>query len=116
MKETTLSENTTPTKIVRTLSSIEGIELSSLKRYMVALFILILCLIILLWSRLQLSKTRMALGKSQNTYEEALREHQRLELELNLLLSPAAIEQQINELGLDPNVTVIDISKENAQD
>ena len=110
MKESTLTENATQTKIVRTLS-IEGIELSSLKRYMVALFILILCLIILLWSRLQLSQTRMELGKAQNTYEEALQEHQRLELELNLLLSPAAIEQQINELGLDSNVTVIDISK-----
>ncbi|MEC7984090.1 MAG: hypothetical protein VX278_02930 [Myxococcota bacterium] len=111
MKESTLSENTTQTKIVQTLTSIEGIELSSLKRYMVALFILIVCLIVLLWSRLQLSKTRMELGKAQNTYEEALREHQRLELELNLLLSPAAIEQQINQLGLDPNVTVIDVSK-----
>lgn len=89
--------------------SIEGIELSNLRRYIFAIFVLILCLIILLWSRLHLSKTRMKLGKAQKSYELALKENQRLELELNYILSPASIDQQIKQNQLDPNVPVIDI-------
>jgi hypothetical protein len=89
--------------------SIEGIELSNLRRYAFAIFVLIFCLIILLWSRLHLSKTRMKLGKAQKSYELALKENQRLELELNYILSPASIDQQIKQNQLDPNVPVIDI-------
>ena len=90
--------------------SIEGIELSSLKRYMVALGVVILCLLLLLWSRIQLGKTRMKLGKAQQSYEVALKEHQRLELELNYILSPASIDQQIEKHNLDPNVPIIEIN------
>ena len=90
--------------------SIEGIELSSLKRYMIALSVLILCLLLLLWSRIQLGKPRMKLGKAQQSYEVALKEHQRLELELNYILSPASIDQQIQKHDLDPNVPVIDVT------
>lgn len=89
--------------------SIEGIELSNLRRYLVAVIVFILCLIILLWSRIHLSKTRMKLGTAQQAYETALKENQRLELEINYILSPASIEQQIKQNDLDPNVPVIDI-------
>lgn len=91
--------------------SIEGTELSkiNLSRYFFAVSVLILCLLILLWSRLHLSKTRMKLGKAQQSYELALKENQRLELEINYILSPASIDQQIKQNHLDPNVPVIDI-------
>ena len=65
--------------------SIEGIELNSLRRYLFAMFVFILCLIVLLWSRLHLNKTRMKLGEAQKTYELALKENQRLELDLIIL-------------------------------
>ena len=91
--------------------SIEGTELSNLNlsRYLFAVAVLILCLLILLWSRLHLSKTRMKLGEAQKSYEVALKENQRLELEINYILSPASIDQQIKQNHLDPNVPVIDI-------
>ena len=88
---------------------LEGIELNNLNRYLAAVMVLIACSLVLLWSRLELSETRVALGHAQTRYDNALKEKQRLELELNLLLSPAAIEQQVNDMGLDPNVTVIEV-------
>ena len=90
--------------------SIEGIELRSLKRYLVAIGVVILCLLLLLWSRIQLGKTRMKLSQAQQSYEIALKEHQRLELELNYILSPASIDQQIKKHNLDPNVPIIEIN------
>ena len=93
---------------------LEGIELSSLNRYLAAVLVVISCFLVLLWSRLELSETRVALGHAQTRYDNALKEKQRLELELNLLLSPAAIEQQVEDMGLDSNVTIIDIG-ENTQ-
>ena len=88
---------------------LEGIELNSLNRYLAAVLVVISCFLVLLWSRLELSETRVALGHAQTRYDNALKEKQRLELELNLLLSPAAIEQQVEDMGLDSNVTIIDI-------
>ena len=84
--------------------SIEGTELSNLNlsRYLFAVAVLILCLLILLWSRLHLSKTRMKLGEAQKSYEIALKENQRLELEINYILSPTSIDQQIKQNHLDP--------------
>jgi len=93
---------------------LEGIELNNLNRYLAAVLVVISCFLVLLWSRLELSETRVALGHAQTRYDNALKEKQRLELELNLLLSPAAIEQQVEDMGLDSNVTIIDIG-ENAQ-
>jgi len=97
------------TKTLSQRLSIDGIELSNLRRYAFAIAAIILCLIVLLWSRIHLSKTRMKLGKAQKSYEVALKENQRLELELNYILSPSSIEQQILQNNLDPNVPVIDI-------
>ena len=88
---------------------LQGIELNGLSRYIAPLVVIGACVMIMLWSSIELKNTRTALGKAQTRYENALKEKQRLELEMNLLLSPAAIEQQVNELGLDPNVTVIEV-------
>jgi len=88
---------------------LEGIELNSLNRYLAAILVIIACFLVLLWSRMELSETRVALGHAQTRYDNALKEKQRLELEMNLLLSPAAIEQQVNEMGLDPSVTVVEV-------
>ena len=88
---------------------LQGIELNGLSRYVAPLVVIGACFMVMLWSSIELKNTRTALGKAQTRYESALKEKQRLELEMNLLLSPAAIEQQVNDLGLDPNVTVIEV-------
>ena len=105
----TTSKETSKTSFSQRFA-IEGIELSNLRRYIVAIVVFIICLIILLWSRIHLSKTRLKLGKAQHFYELALKENQRLELEINYILSPASIDQQIKQNNLDPNVPVIDIT------
>ena len=114
MKDTTIPtihEETTRSASSRLTQPLilEGIELHSLNRYLAAVLVVIACFLVLLWSRLELSETRVALGHAQTRYENALKEKQRLDLELNLLLSPAAIEQQVKKMGLDRNVTIIEV-------
>ena len=94
--------------------AIEGIELPILNRYLLAALVLIGCLLVLLWSRLHLRETRVQLGHSRARYEAALKEQQRLELELNLLLSPAAIEEQVEGWGLNNQIQIIEINEANS--
>ena len=98
----------TTTEAINPLPS-KGIEISNLNRYVFISLVIISCFLILLWSRLNLGETKVALGHAQTRYENALKERQRLELELHLLLSPGAIEQQVADWNLDPHVPVIDI-------
>ena len=102
------SEQRTRTHVLRPMV-LQGIELNGLSRYIAPLVVIGACVMVMLWSSIELKNTRTSLGKAQTRYENALKEKQRLELEMNLLLSPAAIEQQVNELGLDRNVTVIEV-------
>ena len=88
---------------------LDGVEIPILNRYLLSALVLIGCLLVLLWSRLDLRETRVALGHAQTRYENALKEKQRLELELNLLLSPVAIEQQVSDWGLNSEITVVEI-------
>ena len=102
------TDQRTRTHVLRPMV-LQGIELNGLSRYIAPLIVIGACIMVMLWSSIELKNTRSSLVAAQTRYENALKEKQRLELEMNLLLSPAAIEQQVNELGLDRNVTVIEV-------
>jgi hypothetical protein len=88
---------------------ISGTEVSNLNRFLLLIFLIVTCFLVLLWSRLDLNETKVALGIAQHQYQLALEEHQRLELELNLLLAPLSIQEQVKDWELQEPVTVIDI-------
>jgi hypothetical protein len=95
--------------------TLEGIELSMVYRYLFAAFVLIGCFLILLWSRLDLRETRVALNHAQLKYEAALEERHRLELELNLLLSPTTVEDDAKTYELDNQIRIVNIREEHSK-
>ena len=54
-------------------------------------------------------KTWDALADAEASMSDMLFKIKRLELEINYILSPTSIDQQIKQNHLDPNVPVIDI-------
>ncbi len=84
-------------------------QLNTLSRYLFVLLAVITSFLVLLWSRLDISETKVAMGNAQKEYRAALEENHRLRLELNLLLDPASIERQVDTWDLEPNVKSIDI-------
>ena len=91
--------------------TLEGVELSMLYRYLFAALVLIGCFLTLLWSRLDLRETRVALNHAQLKYEAALEERHRLELELNLLLSPTTVENEANAYELNNQIRIVNIQE-----
>jgi len=88
---------------------ISGAEVSNLNRFLLLVFLIVTCFLVLLWSRLDLNETKVALGIAQQEYQAALEENQRLELELNVLLAPISIQDQIKDWDLQESVKVVDI-------
>lgn len=85
------------------------VEVNTLSKYLFVLLVLITCCLTLLWSRLDINETKVAMGNAQNDYRKAIEENHRLQLELNLLLDPASIERQVDTWNLERNVDTIDI-------
>ena len=77
--------------------------------FLLLIFLIVTCFLVLLWSRLDLNETKVALGIAQQEYQSALEENQRLELELNLLLAPISIQEQVKDWDLQETVKVIEI-------
>ena len=91
------------------IPNLHDVEVNTLSRYLFVLLVLITCFLTLLWSRLDINETKVAMGNAQNDYRKALEENHRLQLELNLLLDPASIERQVETWNLERNVDTIDI-------
>ncbi len=91
------------------IPSLPDVEVNTLSKYLFVLLVLITCFLTLLWSRLDINETKVAMGNAQNDYRRALEENHRLQLELNLLLDPASIERQVETWNLERNVDTIDI-------
>ena len=91
------------------LPKIPDVEVNTLSKYLFVLLVLITCCLTLLWSRLDINETKVAMGNAQNDYRKAIEENHRLQLELNLLLDPASIERQVDAWNLERNVDTIDI-------
>ena len=89
------------------------VEVNTLSKYLFVLLVLITCCLTLLWSRLDINETKVAMGNAQNDYRKAIEENHRLQLELNLLLDPASIERQVDTWNLERNVDTIDIYEVN---
>lgn len=89
--------------------SLPGIEVSVFSRFGFAVFVFSICIWVLLWSRNQVQQTKVALGQAQTQLDRAIKQQQLLELELNTLLSPSAIEKQVISWELQPTTHVIDI-------
>lgn len=91
------------------LPKMPDVEVNTLSKYLFVLLVLITCCLTLLWSRLDINETKVAMGNAQNDYRKAIEENHRLQLELNLLLDPASIERQVDTWKLERNVDTIDI-------
>ena len=76
---------------------LRGVELPVLSRYVFAVGILIVCILVLLWSRLDLRETRVNLSKAQHKYKRVIEEQHRLQLELDALLAPSSIRGTITD-------------------
>ena len=115
--DSVLYEDITQTDSIESLSSgqmlstplLPGVEVNNLTRYILVLLVLVTCFLTLLWSRLDINETKVAMGKAQRNYRTALEENHRLQLELNLLLDPASIERQVEEWDLEKKGNAIDI-------
>ena len=90
---------------------LKGVELPILSRYAFALSLLIVCVLILLWSRLDLRETRVSLSQAQQKYKEAIEEQHRLQLELDSLLAPSSIRSTIKNFDFTTDINVIEINK-----
>ena len=90
---------------------LKGVELPILSRYAFALSLLIVCVLILLWSRLDLRETRVSLSQAQQKYKEAIEEQHRLQLELDSLLAPSSIRSTIKNFDFTTDINVIEIKK-----
>ena len=86
-----------------------GLEVSNLGRFFMAFLVIVVCFLVLLWSRLELNEAQVALGKAQREYKAALEENQRLKVELSVFTSPASIQEQIKSWNLENKANVIDI-------
>ncbi len=91
------------------LPSMPDLHFSTLRKYAFVLFVLAACFLVILWSRLDINESNVAMGKAQKDYRRALEENHRLNLELNLLLDPASIERQVETWDLKNNVDTIEI-------
>ena len=118
--ESPSSQTTSASEIPRTAQttqdlSLPGIEVSVFSKFTLALIIFSVCVWVLLWSRNQVQQTKVALSQAQHQLDRAVKEQQLLELELNMILSPASIEHQVQEWNLQPASTVIDIYENGSQ-
>lgn len=101
--------NTPHIEAIKSTSILPGIALNTLSKYLLVILTLVGCFLLLLWSRLDINETNVALGNAQDNYRAALEENHRLQLELNLLLDPASIERQIEDWDLEQKLDTIDI-------
>jgi hypothetical protein len=90
---------------------LNGVELPVLSRYAVALGFLIFCIIVLLWSRLDLRETRVSLSQAHTEYKSAIEEQHRLQLELDSLLAPSSIRNNIQNFDFTAEIDVIEITE-----
>ena len=90
---------------------LKGVELPVLSRYAFALGLLIVCIIVLLWSRLDLRETRVSLSQAQKQYKNAIEEQHRLQLELDSLLAPSSIRSNIQNFDFTAEINVIEITE-----
>lgn len=91
------------------IPNLQKVSTTSLTNYVALLAVLVMCFITLLWSRLNINETQTALSQAQKAYLEAVEEQERLELELHVLLSPQAIQDQTQKLGLTEKAKIIEI-------
>ena len=89
---------------------LKGVELPVLSRYAFALSLLIVCVLILLWSRLDLRETRVSLSQAQQKYKEAIEEQHRLQLELDSLLAPSSIRSTIQDFDFTTDINVVEVT------
>lgn len=93
--------------------TLPGIEVSVFSKFGLAVVIFSVCVWVLLWSRNQVQQTKVALSQAQHQLDRAIKKQQLLELELNMILSPVSIEEQVREWKLQPASTIIDIYEPN---
>ena len=86
-------------------------DLPSLSRVFMLLLLIVTCVLVLLWSRLDLNETEVAVHKAQLEYQAALEEQHRLQLELSMLGAPVSVESQIKHWNLDQPSKIIEISE-----
>ena len=86
-------------------------DLPSLSRVLMLLLLIVTCVLVLLWSRLDLNETEVAVHKAQLEYQAALEEQHRLQLELSMLGAPVSVESQIKHWNLDQPSKIIEISE-----
>ena len=98
------------------IPNLQKVSTTSLTNYVVLLAVLVVCFITLLWSRLNINETQTALSQAQKSYLEAIEEQERLELELHVLLSPQAIQDQTHTLGLTEKAKIIEIYEETSHE
>ena len=93
---------------------LKGVELPVLSRYAFALGLLISCIIVLLWSRLDIRETRVALSQAQKEYKEAMEEQHRLQLELDSILAPSTVRGNIQDFNFTADIQVVEIIENNS--
>ena len=54
------------------ISILPDVEVNTLSKYLFVLLVLITCFLTLLWSRLDINETKVAMGNAQNDYLKAL--------------------------------------------
>ena len=101
----------TPSSRIFQPIQLKGVELPVLSRYAFALGVLIVCILTLLWSRLDLRETRVNLSKAQHKYKGVIEEQHRLQLELDALLAPSSIRGTINDFDFTPNINVVEMNE-----
>ena len=65
------------------------------------------CIIVLLWSRLDIRETRVALSQAQKEYKEAMEEQHRLQLELDSILAPSTVRGNIQDFNFTTDIQVV---------
>ena len=99
-----------PTRLAGIDASHAGhVELDRLGRYLAVFALGGACLLINVWSRIDLRQTSVELHRAAASFELARAENARLQLELATLRDPTRLHHAATTLGLDRTVPVVQI-------
>lgn len=85
------------------------VELDRLVRYLAAFMLVLACLMISAWSRIDMRRTSVDLHTAAAAHASATAEKARLELELSTLVDPLHLSVASQSLGLVPATTFTDV-------
>lgn len=86
------------------------VEIDRLGRYIAVFALIGACLLISVWSRIDLRRTSVDLHRAAAAYDTARAENARLQLELATLRDPTRLHQASTTLGLVGTVPVVDLA------